>query len=94
MSAINIDLIYGNQYYKPKVDKDAGSERRCLEQDLQPDCPSDPGKRVSQKGGDCVRQADTSQGRPLQLLSSLPRTTRSIGRMADEIIPSRILGSG
>lgn len=65
MSAINIDLIYGNRYYTTKIDKEAEAEMPEREAGLRSDCPSDPGKGLPSKGKNCVRKAEGMLGMPL-----------------------------
>lgn len=61
MSAINIDLIYGNRYYKPKTEQETNPENGSLQPALKSDCPSDSSVRSSQKDGNCALKTEGMQ---------------------------------
>ena len=61
MSAINIDLIYGNRYYKPKTEQETKPKQGSLQPVLKSDCPSDPSERFSQEDGTCTLKTESMQ---------------------------------
>lgn len=65
MSAINIDLIYGNRYYKPKVEQKAGPKNASLQPALRRDCPSDASEQISHEDGTCGLKSESLQALPL-----------------------------
>lgn len=65
MSAINIDLIYGNRYYTTKADKQAEPENPNAARDSGSANLSEPGKRAAHASENCGQKADIPQALPL-----------------------------